>query len=1104
MLTIHFSNRLETLEQLLQARLRACAAGDVFAAPTVIVPSAAMQRRLTLAVAREQGVCANIEFAYLARWLWGRIAQVVPGVAAESPFDAALLVWRIHAALSDPHWSAPHPRLARYLSRADTAMRYELADRLAVLFEQYVTYRPDWLAAWTRGAAAAGGAAGSVMAQDEAWQAALWRRIAPAEAASPAEAFVAALRARGAAWVAEGSLPAEIQVFALPAIAPLHLALLQALGGCAEVHLYALNPCREYWFDCVDARRLAWLAARGRATPQHEVGNRLLAAWGRQTQSQLALLVDACGESGVDDARFDDDDRPSLLARWQRSMLELRELAPGALAADDRSVEFHVCHSLAREIEVLHDRLLGLFARDESLTPGDILVVTPDLEAAAPLVEAIFGTAPAPRYIAYQVTGRPRARANAAARVLVELLELAASRCAASAVYGLLQRPPVARRFGLGADALERIHAWLLQAGAHWALDEAHCADLGLPAEGRHSFADAIERLLLGYALPDDAATPFAGTLACGAAEGSTDAVALGALWRFVEALAELRRDIGRAPLAPSAWAERLPRALGEFFAPADDEIEELQEVNAALARLAGRWARSGCDDALDLAVVRSAVAAALEDPARGGVPGGGVTFASLSALRGLPFRVVCAIGMNDGAFPSVDRPAEFDLMRAAPEQARSGDRLRRDDDRNVLLDLLLAAREVVHLSYVGRSVRDNARLPPSVLLSELQETLLVAIDGAGRERLVVLHPLQAFSAEALGSAADPRRRSFQAEYAQALRRRLEAPVALAASGAADDEDDGESGTAPAQPFFARALAAPGDEWLEVSIDRLLAFLRQPCRYLLHERLRLRLPRPADELDDDEAFAADLPARSALAARLLPAALAGADREALHTLAVVGREWPAGAVAASALAAELDALAAFADRLRGPLAEPLRPPLAASIELDAAGRRWRVHGNLVDLRASGLLRYRYDELRAGDALAAWLAHLLLCCATPTGAARRTTLVARDRTLVLAPCATAREQIARLVELYAQGLVVPLPFFPKTAWAYALARPEAKVSAARAKWRQSQFAPHAESADASIGLALRGRPDPLADDALPAFASCAEAVFAPLLECVEAT
>jgi exodeoxyribonuclease V gamma subunit len=1106
MLTIHFSHRYETLAELLADRLAAPGRSGFFAVDQVIVPSAALQRQLTLALARRHGICANVRFAYLARWLWQTIARVVPGVAAESPFDPALLVWRLYAALAASPCSE-HPRLRAYLAEADATMRHQLAARLAALFDQYITYRPDWLESWSRGKLLELGAAGSPVQADQAWQAALWRGLAgDSGSTAPAQAFADTLQTRGAALVAAGTLPAEVHVFCLPTMAPLHLGLLQALGTCSEVHVYALNPCREYWFEVVDRRRLAYLAARGRDV-HHEVGHRLLAGWGRQAQAHLAQLVAACGDAGVDDAHFETDDTrgpATMLARLQRAILDLEELAPGAitLADDDRSIEIHVCHSMARELEVLQDRLLGLFAGPRPPEPGDILVVVPDIDVAAPLIDAIFGTAPRDRRIPYQVTGRACTRINAPARVLVELLALVASRCPATAVFGLLQQPQVARRFGLDDDGLERIHGWLIAAGVHWALDDAHCAELDLPADGRHSFADGLERLFLGYALPGQAGEPFDGILARGAAEGS-EALALGALWRFVEALSTLRRDIATAPLPARRWSARLARALDDFVAVDDGELEDLQDVRAALRQLDRHFEDSGFDGALPLEVIHSAVAGTLDDTARGGVPGGGVTFAALASLRNLPYRVICAIGLDDGVFPGSARPAEFDLIAAAGA-ARPGDRQRRFDDRNLFLDLLLAARETLHLSHVGRSVRDNTPLPPSVLVAELLETLLPAVAGATRARFVVEHPLQAFAAEAFRVTADPRLRSFQRDYALALQQ--PAPTAsaqdlgattVANEGDAIDDDDGRVAE-PSQPFFTAALAPPGDEWLDVPLERLLRFFVHPCRFLLRQRLGVHLARDADELDDDESFVPDLPGRSALAQRLLPALLAGADLDTARRLARAGTELPAGALGAQAVEHELQALTGFAQTLRPLLAEPVLPPQALAVDIDAAGRRWRVHATLADLRASGLLRYRYDALRARDALGAWLPHLLRCAAGPE-APLRTRWQGRDEALVLHGCTDAPAVLARLIALYARGLGEPLYFFPKSAWKYLNSGDS--VSAAASAWRATPRHPFGEEADPANRLALRGRPDPMGAG-FDAFHACAHAVFDPLLASLE--
>ena len=166
-----------------------------------------------------------------------------------------------------------------------------------------------------------------------------------------------------------------MHLFALPSVPPLHLEVLQALATWMDVEIYAINPCQEYWFDVVNTRRLAWLATRRPATDlaHLEVGHPLLSGWGQATQAHMSLLVQACGDQVLDDAHFVDPvaghSVPTLLAQLQSSILNL--VAPQAWdfqwALKDRSLEVHVCHSLVRELEVLHDRLIGLF-RDRKST----------------------------------------------------------------------------------------------------------------------------------------------------------------------------------------------------------------------------------------------------------------------------------------------------------------------------------------------------------------------------------------------------------------------------------------------------------------------------------------------------------------------------------------------------------------------------------------------------------------------------------------------------------------------------------------------------------------------------------------------------------------
>ncbi len=1142
MLILHFANRQEALADQLTDALGQ-PSGDLFTPAEVIVPSRAMRTAVTLHMARRYGVCANLRFGFLAQWVWEQgtrvLSTLAPGTplpqrtadSAQAPWQPTLLTWRVLAALDDPAWVAAQPRLARYLAQADAVTRFDLAQRVAGLVDQLVTYRPDWLAAWSDGRRVlpADGA------DDETWQAALWRRLqgeidADARhagtdplAAHSLAAALADLPAGDRATLRDAGLPAAAHLFCLPTIAPVHLALLRQLARWVDVHVYAINPCAEFWFDVVAPRRLARLSTAGKA--QHaEVGHRLLAAWGRQAQAQLAALVDAAGDGVLDDEQFTPAGGTSLLATVQNSILALQDLEPASLALDvaDRSIELHVCHSLTRQLEVLHDQLLAVVARPGAPAPGEILVVVPDLDEAAPLIDAVFGTAPPQLALPFTITGRAISQVNPAARALLDLLALAGSRCTANDVYGLLQQPVVASRFGLDDEALARVHGWLLDAGVHWALDGAQRGALGLDASDRHSFADGLDRLFLGHVLPTDSA-PFDGRLPAGEPEGSA-ALALGALWQFVQQLDAVRRRTAH-PLPAADWPALLG-GLVDGFLHADTAGTEplavhLAELRAALRTLAERWQASAPTLPLALDVVAQALQQALDDPALGGVPTGRITFAALPSLRGLPYRMVCVLGLDDGAFPVANRPAEFDLIARHP---RAGDRQRREDERNLFLDLLLAARERLYLSHTGRSVRDNSRLPPSVLVAELLDVLVPAIDAPRADvlaHLVVEHPLQAFDTRAFQPEGDGRLRSFHAEYAAALAAGraatqalvVDAPDEAAADAEADEGDDSADDepavdtTAPA--FFAQPLspAAPPAEARQVTLGDLQRFFRQPARWLLQQRLGLQLRAADAVLDDAEPFLPGFDAQVALAGQLLPpllhAAQAGtvlADAD-LIALAAAGTTLPTGPIGDSHVQAELPLLRAHADAVALATAAPLLPPHGVVLDLPAGdgGPPWSLAMAFSDLRPDGLLRHRYADPRPADHVAAWIDHLALCAAAPSGVAGRTQWIGRNAGFAFGPVDDPLPLLAQLLALFDRGRGAPLPFFPKTAWAW-LNNGESTY-AARSAWVATAKRPFAEQADAWNRLALRGAPDPL-EDGFDAFAEVSKAVLVPLMAHLE--
>lgn len=1031
------------------------------AAERFVVPSLGFARWLQWRIADTRGICANVEFSFPAQFIWNLFARVLPDIPQRSPFDGEVMTLRLFGLLRQLPDDADHAPLNAWLAVQDSRGRLELAEQIARLFQNYLAYRPDWLEAWGQNRLLGLDAAGT-----ERWQKQLWRRLLDAEPVGgprhPKEAVFAELaRCRAAGESLDGLLPREIRIIGVPALPPLYLDIFAELANYTEVAIWFLNPCRQYWGDIASEARRARLALAGEAALP-ELGHPLLASWGRQSREQFVRFAALGNAEGVQDAgAYLPAEGDRLLARLKRSMLDLAPLPQWSADDPDDSIEIHACHSLTRQCEVLHDALLRHFEADPTLRPQDVLVLAPDIDEAAPVIDAVFGTAAAARHLPYSISGRAATGTQPLGQALTRLLRYAESRFEAAEALDLLRLPPIARALSLDEADTAQLSQWLSEAGVRWGRDAAQREALNLPASARHSWAEGLQRLLLGYAQPAGHQRLVAGLMPYDEVEGS-DALLIGRLLRALQALVALAEQCAR-PRAPAAWSEFLLQTLDRLIVPGPEDHAEDRRLREALVGLADDARRADCREPVPLSVVLQLFEQRLDADAPGGVAGGRITFTGLQPLRGLPFRHVCFIGLDDGAYPRNPSPLEFDLALRHP---RPGDRIRRDEDRGAFLDALNAAGEAVWIGYTGRSQRDNAVLPPSVLVAELLDALGSGIEGgrrAAERALLTEHPLQAFSPRYFDGSLP---RSHAVEFL----------------GAAEAASRPPLRRDRARPMFDAPLPEAPPEWRELSLERLIGFLRNPARFLLRERLGLRLAVAGDVIPGEEPFLIARGDDARLSERLLALRLAGTPAAQAAALLAHAPELPHGEPGRQTLAAEMRRIEALI--AQRPAREAL-PPLSYDIEIDG----FRLVGSLTDLAEDGLLRLSVRDYGWREWLELWPRHLMLNLLAPAGVERRSRLIAGRRQEALGPRDDAREQLAALLQLYWRGLHYPSGYAPRSAAAYM--EKQRKLAEAEKVWRGG-FNP-GENADPWQRQLYGGLRDALPDG----FETAAECVLGPL-------
>ncbi|WP_296900173.1 exodeoxyribonuclease V subunit gamma, partial [Thiohalocapsa sp.] len=763
MLTVIRSNRVEQLVAELARQLVTWPPASLFTPATVVAASPAMARWVNLRLAEVCGVAANLDYPLPATFVWRLARGLLDDLPDADPLALDAMAWQVFAELPVLLPEPAFVPLRRYLhGDTDGRKRWQLAARIADVFDRCQLYRPALVRAWTDNRE--GEESETVVT--EPWLGPLWRRLVAGREHQQRVAVLDRLLEALAQPQVPGTLPERVAVFAVSSLPPVLVQVFEGLSRHIDVDLYLHTPTGEFWSDLVSQKTLARKRLR---EPEYaelwEARNPLLGSWGRQGQALHDLLLQEEAPLADRDA-YVTDWPDTLLGRLQRDLFELTPVPDECTpVTPDDSVQVHLCHSPARECQVLHDSLLALFEAEPDLRPEDVLVMVPDIARYAPDVAAVFD-----RHRADLAAGTPKHGAEAAdvlpyipwnlsdiavadehplVRVFLRLLALPESRFTQSEVLSYLDVPELAAHFGLDDDAVTRVRDWLAASNLRWGLDGAHQTRLQLPQTEQNTWAQTEARLFAGYALAgpmDDAS--FAGIAPVAGVEGA-GAEALGHFWRLFDYLRDAARRLAE-PRTAADWQRELGRLIMDFFGARDDPDGRLQRIRDAVAELAEQAA--DIDERLSPALVRTWLTERVGGTGterRGGRWfSGGVTFCGMRPLRSLPFQVICVLGLNDDAFPRRDRPVEFDPMRRA---WRPGDPRKADEDRYLFLETLLGARRRLYLSCVGRDIRSNQPRQPSVLLRELldhvDQYFANGRDGGSlSEAITRVHPLQPFS----------------------------------------------------------------------------------------------------------------------------------------------------------------------------------------------------------------------------------------------------------------------------------------------------------------------------------------------------------------------
>ncbi|WP_148573241.1 exodeoxyribonuclease V subunit gamma [Nocardioides caldifontis] len=1077
-LHLHHATRTDALADALAALL-AEPLDDPFAEEVVVVPAKGVERwlaqrlshRLGAGPRGEDGVCAGVRFLNPRS-----LVAMLTGTERDDPWDPDRYVWPLLDVVDDALDEPWCRTLARHLGHGVEGeqgelrreRRYSVVRRIAGLFAAYAVQRPGVLTDWREGRDTDG--CGVVLPTDLAWQPELWRRLVAQVDAPPPDVRHATVleEVRGGRPLA---LPDRLSMFGHTRMPRTELELLRAVGEVREVHLWLPQPSPAAW------SRLEGALADGPVRRAADGSGRLvhhplLSSLGRDARElQRSLAVLGPVESHVVPASA--PPRTTLLGLLQQDLRDdtvptAASTASRTLDPADRSVQVHACHGAMRQVEVLRELLVGLMEDDPTLEPRDVLVMCPDVEAYAPLFSAAFGlgdgaTDAHPAHgLRVRLADRGLMSTNPLLAMAATLVTIAGGRATASEVLDLAAAEPVRHRFAWGDDDLATITTWVESAGVRWGLTSELRAPYKLQRLGQNTWQAGLDRILLGAAMAEEEGCTLGPCLPLDDV-GSSAVDLAGRLAEMVDRLERVVVAL-RGARTLEEWVTLLREGVLDLGSTAPRDAWQVTQFERELDGVleAGRTAGSGGTE-LRLPDVRTLLELRLEPrPTRANFRTGNLTVSTLVPMRSVPHRVVCLVGLDDGLFPRSTVTDGDDVLARDP---MTGERDPRSEDRQLLLDAVLATGETLVVTYTGANEHSGQERPPAVPLGELLDALERTVPGA-REQALVRHPLQPF---------DPR--NFTGDRPFSFDR-----AALAGARAAAGP------RAEAVPIAGEPL--PAATAPDVTLEALQAFLAHPVRGFLRQRLDVAVPAEHEQVDDALPVELDALTKWQVGDRVLRQAISGLDPQ--HVFLA---EQYRGDLPPLQLGTRL--LEEIAQRVNGLYlaSAPDRSlePRSVDVTVDLGGGR-RLTGVVPDVRGNRIVRVHYSSLSAKHRLASWVDLLALSAGLPdqvwTAATYGYHKAQGWRRSLLGPVDhSALDLLRALVDVHDRGLREPLPLPLKTghAWADAVRAHKNPLWSAKREWEPGDNSPVPGEQEDAAHVRVHGRAAPfsrLLEDARP--------------------
>lgn len=708
----------------------------------IIVPSLAIASWLKDQITIKHGICANVDCVVLPGPVLDNIYYASnPGFKPFNFSEAKYIIYDYlcHSKLDDEELNA-------YLytnNKLDKLRAYQLASQLQQIFHEYIYLRTDDLINLDQSAI-------------KSWQKEIIKYLFIK--IGVAKTFLDVYKYLMSTDLDMIKLPDNLMIFGLTSIYPSQLQLLGRLSMRANIYWYYQTSSYQYYGDLLSDKAKSKLEKKLLKKPELNLedlylqdGNPLLANLAQQSREFTELLI----ANDIDVYTLNEQSVSGVNTILQQIQEDIRNIQyriepdyrfgsnkeiyanPITLANDQdnliydlpnnqTSIKINSCHNRMREVQVMFNEILSVLNSNLGAGLNDVLITAPDIDDYAPYIAAVFDNEMVGNEkLFYNITGNRKYK-NYKILETFKILLNAPYILTANYLIEVLIQSEIQDSLDISKADVELVRKWLYDNKTHFGYDEHDYVVLGYRDYQIHSFKQFMNNIVLGSCISDsvyDGSIP----LYLGGDKkqyipydnlDNNQVELCNKLILLINQLEELRNkfyiDSTNYSELTISEVHNILTNLHENCLHDKDSINNIQRFLGGLLAIPQ-------DMIITLPILNQMLNEYIDDFKSNFLLNGNIICASMRFMRNIPFKYIYVLGLNFGEYPISYMPNQLSLLA---QDWYLADRNYNVEDKQSFLDVLLACKEQLYLSYVGRRETDNSEIKPSPLLGLLINTL--------------------------------------------------------------------------------------------------------------------------------------------------------------------------------------------------------------------------------------------------------------------------------------------------------------------------------------------------------------------------------------------